>query len=118
MALSSDPDIQSPITLDEYLHTAYQPDCDFVDGEVLERLWGEAEHSETQGALAYWFGSHDSDWNPHTLLSLRLRVAPTRIRVADVCLISRDASREQIPTAPPSSASTITAIWASSTSGW
>jgi len=97
----SDPEIQSPITLDEYLHTAYHPDCDFVDGEVQERLWGEAEHSQTQAALLHCFGSQDKEWNTQTLLSLRIRVAPTRIRVADVCLISRNAPREQIPTTPP-----------------
>lgn len=64
--LSSDPEIQSPITLEDYLHTSYQPDCDFVDGEVQERLWGEVEHSETQGALAFWFGSHDKEWKTYT----------------------------------------------------
>ncbi len=96
-----DPEIQSPISLSEYLHTSYHPDCDFVDGEVQERLWGELEHSQTQGALAYWFGRHDKECNTHTLLSLRIRVAPTRVRIADVCLVSRDAPREQIPMVPP-----------------
>ena len=101
MTLASDPEIQSPITLDEYLHTAYHPDYDFVDGEVQERLWGEPEHSAAQGELTYWFCSYDSEWNIHTLPSLRLRVAPTRIRVADVCLLSRDALHEQVSTTPP-----------------
>ncbi len=101
MPYCSDPEIQSPVTLEEYQRTSYHPDCDFVDGEVQERLWGELEHSETQGALAYWFGSHGKEWKTHTLLSLRIRVAPTRIRVADVCLISWDAPRERIPTFPP-----------------
>lgn len=100
-ALGSDPEVVSPITLDEYLHTAYQPDCDFVDGDVQERLWGEPEHSAVQGALTYWFRSHDREWNIHTLPSLRLRVAPTRIRVADVSLISRNAPHEPIPAVPP-----------------
>jgi Uma2 family endonuclease len=54
-----------------------------------------------QGALTYWFSNHDGEWDIHTLPSLRLRAAPTRIRVADVCLISRDAPREQILTVPP-----------------
>ncbi len=96
-----EPEIQSPITLDEYLHTSYHPDCDFVDGEVQERLWGELDHSNTQGALIHWFAARDKEWDTRTLLSLRIRVAPTRIRVADVCLISRDTPREQIPTTPP-----------------
>ena len=101
VTVASDPEIQSPITLDEYLHSAYQPDCDFADGEIQERLWGEPEHSLVQGALAYWFASHDKQWNTYTALSLRIRVAPTRVRIADVCLISRNAPREQVLATPP-----------------
>jgi hypothetical protein len=28
------------VSVEEYLHTSYQPDCDYVDGEVLERNLG------------------------------------------------------------------------------
>lgn len=33
------------IPVEEYLSTAYRPDCDYVDGEVLERNVGETPHS-------------------------------------------------------------------------
>jgi hypothetical protein len=36
------------ISVDEYLHTVYRPDCDYVDGEVLERNMAEQPHSITQ----------------------------------------------------------------------
>ena len=29
------------ISVEEYLRTSYRPDCDYVDGEVLERNMGE-----------------------------------------------------------------------------
>jgi len=42
------------ISVEEYLNTSYHPDCDFVDGHVLERNWGERTHSRTQGnAIVY-----------------------------------------------------------------
>ncbi len=28
------------ISVEEYLNTGYHPDCEFVDGHVLERNWG------------------------------------------------------------------------------
>jgi hypothetical protein len=28
-------------SLDEYLHSSYHPDVDFVDGALLDRLFGE-----------------------------------------------------------------------------
>ena len=32
---------QTLISVEEYLGTSYRPDCDFVDGRVLERNMGE-----------------------------------------------------------------------------
>jgi Uma2 family endonuclease len=35
------------------------------------------------------------------LVALRIRVSPTRVRVPDICVISRDHEIEQVPTKPP-----------------
>ena len=43
---------------------------------------------------------HD-EWKAQVIPGLRLRVSPTRVRVADLCLIGDDAPDEQIPTHPP-----------------
>ena len=80
---------QVPVTIHDYLHTSYSPDCDYVDGELQERNWGEFDHAEVQGALIYWFRRHAKEWTIRALVELRMQIAPTRFRVADVCLISR-----------------------------
>lgn len=36
------------ISVEEYLATSYRPDCDYVDGQVLERNLGEWEHGSLQ----------------------------------------------------------------------
>jgi Uma2 family endonuclease len=92
---------QPPITVEEYLHSSYSPDCDYVDGELQERNVGELDHAEVQTALAHWFRSHDKEWNIRTYTELRMRVGPTRFRVADVYLISRNEPAEQVPQRPP-----------------
>jgi Uma2 family endonuclease len=89
------------ITVDDYLHTSYSPDCDYIDGELQERNLGELDHAEVETALAMWFRNHDKEWNIRTVVELRIRVAPSRFRVADVCLISRHAPVEQVPQHPP-----------------
>ena len=43
------------VPVEEYLHTSYDPDCDYVDGEVVERNVGEWDHSELQTAIASYF---------------------------------------------------------------
>jgi len=89
------------LTLDEYLHSSFSPDCDFVDGRSEERNVGILSHSlAVMGFIAYMHNKR-AEWNAEVLPSLRLQVSPTRVRTADLCLLSLDAPREQIPTHPP-----------------
>ena len=84
------------IPVSEYLGTSYRPDCDYVDGVVLERNLGEKDHAGLQGAITAWFRQHRAQWNIRVYPELRVQVSPTRFRVPDVCLIARDAPDEQI----------------------
>jgi Uma2 family endonuclease len=90
-----------PVSVSEYLHTSYQPDCDYVDGVIEERNLGELDHSELQGALLAWFTAHRREWGIKVVPEIRIQVSPTRFRVADVCVISTSAPREQIIQTPP-----------------
>ena len=45
------------ISADEYLHTTFDPDVDFVDGVLEERNLGEYTHGRLQGLIfAYLLG--------------------------------------------------------------
>jgi Uma2 family endonuclease len=89
------------LTTTEYLHSSYSPDREYVDGELQERNGGELDHAEIQGALVQWFRNHVKEWNLRTLPEIRIQVSPTRFRIADVCLISRDEPAEQVLQTPP-----------------
>jgi Uma2 family endonuclease len=89
------------ISLEEYFHTSYHPDCDYVDGEVQERNFGGFDHAATQACVGSWFFQHRHDWHLHVLPEMRIRVSATRVRIADLCLIERGDSIEQVPTKPP-----------------
>ena len=39
------------VSLEEYLSTGYQPDCEYNEGVVEERNLGELDHSYLQGLL-------------------------------------------------------------------
>jgi len=36
------------VSVEEYLRTGYRPDCDYLDGNVVERNLGEFDHSSAQ----------------------------------------------------------------------
>jgi Uma2 family endonuclease len=89
------------ISIDEYLKSSYQPDRDYVDGETQERNLGEREHARLQALLTGWFSTNEKAWNVYTLVEQRIRVASRRVRIADVCLVRRDAPKEQVTVTPP-----------------
>jgi len=89
------------ISIEEYLRTGYHPDCDYVDGEIQERNLGEREHGLLQAALAAWFFNNAKAWNIYAIVEQRIRVTARRVRIADLCLLSRDAPKEQVVLTPP-----------------
>ncbi len=73
------------IPIAEYLATTYRPDCDYIDGEVLERNLGEKPHSILQTFFAALLFLHEADWGLIALTEQRVQVSPTRFRIPDVC---------------------------------
>ena len=88
------------ISVDEYLRTAYSPDCDYVDGEVQERNLGERDHSALQGEFLYYFRSRKKKWNVFVYPEQRVQVSSTRFRVPDIC-VYLEKPEEQIFRTPP-----------------
>ena len=76
--------IASFISEGEYLATGYDPDCEYVDGEVLERNMGEPEHAGLQGLLIIWLSRFRREPGIHVFPELRIQVAPHRYRLSDI----------------------------------
>jgi Uma2 family endonuclease len=89
------------VSVDEYLHTSYSPDCDYVDGVVMERNLGERDHSRLQGLLVGLFFVNRKKWGIHVYPEQRIQVKPTRFRVPDLCVLAGAEPQEQIFTVPP-----------------
>lgn len=89
------------VTVEEYLATVYEPECDYVDGRLEDRNAGEYDHSLLQTLLAHLFMTHRKEWGVQPLTELRTQVKLTRYRCPDVLVVRADAPREQILTHPP-----------------
>jgi Uma2 family endonuclease len=90
----------SLVSVREYLSTSYRPDCDYVDGVVLERNLGETDHSRLQTEIAFYYRSRRKQWGLWALVEERVQVAATRFRIPDVCLVVGNP-HEQILRTPP-----------------
>ena len=89
------------VSLNEYLRTDYEPDCDYVDGELEERNVGEKEHSAVQAFFIKWFAVYEEQWGLEVCPEIRMRVSPTRVRIADLAIVPVNSSYEGVLTTPP-----------------
>jgi len=89
------------IPVEVYLRSSYEPDAEYVDGEIERRPAGEYDHASWQQAIVTWFWQHRQQWGIRALPGLRVRVAATRYRVPDVTVLDRNRPVEQIITHPP-----------------
>src|SRR5215472_18223250 len=89
------------VSLEEYLHTSYRPDCDYVDGRVVERNFGELDHSDLQTEIATFFRNRRKRWPVHAFVEQRVQVSPTRFRIPDVCVTVGAKPTEPIFRTPP-----------------
>ena len=88
------------ISVEEYLRTSYRPDCDYVDGEVLERNVGEKDHSSLQKKIILYLAARESQLGICVFPEQRVQVSATRFRIPDVCVTLGEPA-EQIFTKPP-----------------
>jgi hypothetical protein len=57
----------------EYLHTTYQPDCDYVDGFVLERNIGTPPHDRLQILIAAYLFQSEQTCSIQVIVETRLK---------------------------------------------
>ena len=89
------------ISVEEYLSTGYEPDCEYDDGVVVERNVGEFEHSFLQTILATIFTNNMDEWGVFGLTEQRVQITPSQFLVPDVCVVRLGSPAEDILTHPP-----------------
>jgi Uma2 family endonuclease len=86
----------------EYLRTSFEgADCEYLDGEIIERNMGELPHSDVQGNLYRRLWQLRSRLGLRVLPEIRIQISPTRYRVADLAAWRNDNIGTGIPTIAP-----------------
>ena len=91
--------VQTPI--EEYLHTTFEPDREYLDGEVVERNVGNDSHSEAQWRLCLAFGKLSELHLVHGRPELRVRVTESHYRIVDLAVYVGEKPSEMVPSTPP-----------------
>lgn len=85
----------------EYLTTSYRPDCDYLEGELLERNVGEWDHSRLQSLIVRYLMNREKTWGILTVTAQRVQVRANRYRVPDISVIRGGPPSEPILRNPP-----------------
>jgi len=88
--------------VEEYLRTSFEgPDCEYLDGEVVERNIGELPHGDLQTNLSRLLFRFRSTLGIRVITEIRIQINARRLRVADIALWRNDDIGKRIPTVPP-----------------
>ena len=75
------------VPVEEYLRTTYDPDMEYVDGQLVERHVGEYDHSGLQTLLVIELGTRRRERRFRVFTEQRVRVSDEpRYRIPDVCV--------------------------------
>jgi Uma2 family endonuclease len=94
----------STLLIETYLRSSFEPDAEYVDGEIQERAVGELDHAAWQTAIQKWFWLREKEWGVRVFAELRVQVSPSRFRVPDVVVLENTGplkEMEQIVRTPP-----------------
>ena len=94
--------IKTAISIEEYLKTSFdEADCEYLDGEVVERNMGELPHGIIQTQLAILLSELGIPFGLQVIAEIRVQISRTRYRVADIAVWRPGSIGTRIPTVSP-----------------
>ena len=89
------------VSEEEYLHTDYEPDCEYEDGVLIERNVGKKRHSRLQALIGSYFCRREQLWDIETFTEQRHRIRKGKYMIPDICVVRRPSPDEEIFSVPP-----------------
>jgi Uma2 family endonuclease len=93
--------VKAAIPVEEYLHTSFPGlDCEYRDGELVERTLPEYLHGRTQALLTIFFGMLQKQLSVYVSVETRMKLREGLYRIPDVSVFWPSAPT-QVPDSPP-----------------
>jgi Uma2 family endonuclease len=90
------------MNVEEYLRTSFDgSDCEYLDGEIVDRNMGEIPHAYLQAKLSRLLWQLYSHLGIFVLTEIRVQITSERFRVADVAVWRDSNIGTGIPTVTP-----------------
>lgn len=86
--------------MEEYLSTVYEPECEYVEGEVVDRNVGELDHSALQMMVAAILYNQRREMRIHVFPEVRVQTGARRFRVPDITVLTQPGKGRIVREAP------------------
>ena len=89
------------VSVEEYLASSYEPECEYVDGELIPKAMGKTDHSELQSHLVYLLYNYRKAKLCRIMTEQSLRLRERVVLIPDVCLLAYAHGERGLVTKPP-----------------
>jgi Uma2 family endonuclease len=86
------------VSVEEYLRTSYEPNCEYVDGVLVPKAMGTKKHGKLQFQIATLI--ERAFPNYETTPEQTVRITATKYLVPDLAVERRDESQDPYPITP------------------
>ena len=94
-------EVEPLVSVEEYLNSSYEPDCEYVNGHLEERNVGEFDHGHLQALLATIFTVNREAWGVRAVTDVRTQTKVKNFRIPDLAIVRIGAPKERIFRHPP-----------------
>ncbi len=89
------------VPVEEYMASSYSPDVDYDAGRLIARNVGKWKHARLQYLIGSYIGAREYEWRITGLTEQRIRVAPNKFFIPDICAVRDDQPYQDILEYPP-----------------
>jgi Uma2 family endonuclease len=92
---------QPLVSVEEYLHGIYEPECEYLDGALEPKAMPDFKHSVLQGLLVALLVAQREKFGFRVCPELHVRVKPTRFRIPDISVLAGPPAGASYVETPP-----------------
>lgn len=79
--------VSAPVSMEQYLATSYEPECEYVDGELIPKAMGTNEHASLQARIIGLLYRYQQVGLCQIAAEQSVRVRENAILIPDVCVL-------------------------------
>ena len=91
----------APLSIEEYFATSYEPECEYVDGELIPKAMGTIDHGWLQLRLGRLLYRHEEAGLCMVTSEQSLRIREGAVLIPDLCVLPTKNKEHGVVTTPP-----------------